>query len=152
MAKSQRAVDLAEQAGNRERAATYKAAAALWEAFFGNAGLARRPAMEALNLSTGRDVRYGAALALALAGDSARAQTLADDLEKRFPEDTSVRFTYVPTLRATFALDKRAPARAIALLQAAVPYELGMNGLAFFWTLRRPLPRIYARRGVSGFA
>ena len=34
---------------------------------------------------------------------------LADDLEKRFPEDTSVRFSYVPTLRALLALNGGSP-------------------------------------------
>ena len=43
---------------------------------------------------------YAAAFAFARAGDSARAETLAGDLERRFPEDTSVRSSYLPTLRA----------------------------------------------------
>jgi hypothetical protein len=53
------------------------------------------------------------------------SQTLANDLEKRFPEDTLVRFNYVPTLRALLALNDRKPSSAIELLQAASPYELG---------------------------
>ena len=56
--------------------------------------------MAALALSNGRDVEYAAGLALALSGDSSRSQALADDLEKRFPEDTFAKFTYVPVLRA----------------------------------------------------
>ncbi len=51
-------------------------------------------------LSTGRYVQYGSALALALAGDATRAQALTDDLAKRFPQDTLVRFNYLPTLHA----------------------------------------------------
>jgi tetratricopeptide (TPR) repeat protein len=70
-------------------------------------------------------VEYGAALALALTGDSAQAQSLTDDLEKRFPEDTCVRFDYVPELRALLALNRNDPARAVELLQVASPYELG---------------------------
>jgi hypothetical protein len=42
--------------------------------------------MAALGLSKGRDVQYAAGLGLALSGDSARSQLLADDLEKRFPK------------------------------------------------------------------
>ncbi len=34
------------------------------------------------------------------------AQTLANDLERRFPEDTSVRFSYVPAIRALLALHR----------------------------------------------
>ena len=52
------------------------------------------------------------------------AQTLADDLEKRFPEDTSVRFNYLPTLRALVALNRSEPSKAIEVLERA-PYELG---------------------------
>ena len=128
---SRRAVDLAQQAGQRERAALFETGAALWEAFFGNAPAARRSAMAALELSKGRDVEYGAAFALALSGDSSRSQTLADDLERRFPEDTSVRFSYLPALRALLALNHGEPSKAIELLQIAVPYELGVPPSSF---------------------
>jgi tetratricopeptide (TPR) repeat protein len=126
------AVDLAQQTGNRERAATYEVGAAVWHAFFGNAPEARQSAMAALELSKGRDVEYGAAFALSLSGDSSRSQALADDLQRRFPEDTSVRFSYLPALRARLALNHGDPANAIELLQVAVPYELAIPGIAFF--------------------
>src|SRR5258707_12385254 len=85
---SNRAVDLALQEGEREAAASYQAARALWEAVCGNAAEGKRNAMAALELSKGRDVQYAAGLALALSGGSSRSQPLADDLERRFPEDT----------------------------------------------------------------
>jgi eukaryotic-like serine/threonine-protein kinase len=131
-AMSRRAVDLAQQAGQRERAATFETGAAVSEALFGNALAAKRSAIAALDLSKGRDAEYGAAFALALSGDSSRSETLANDLNKRFPEDTSVRFNYLPTLRARFALNRGEPSKAIELLQASVPNELGMPGIAFF--------------------
>ena len=53
------------------------------------------------------------------------AQPLVDDLQRRFPEDTIVRFSYLPVLRARTALNQADPVRAIELLQVAVPYELG---------------------------
>ena len=102
------------------------------EAFFGNAPAARRSAIAALELSKGRDVQYGAAFALALSGDSSRSRALADDLERRFPEDRSVRFSYVPALRGLFALNHDDPSKAIDFLQAAVPYDLAQTGLAFY--------------------
>ena len=85
---SRRAVASAERAAEKEKAASYEVDAALREALFGNAAAGRQRAAAALGLSIGRDVRYGAALALAMAGDAARAQALAEDLAKRFPEDT----------------------------------------------------------------
>ena len=129
---SRRAVDLARQAGPQERAASYEAAAAMWNALFGNASAAKQGATAALQLSKGRDVEYGAAFALALAGDSSQSQRLANDLEKRFPEDTSVRFSYVPSLRALVAVNQNDSRHAIELLQVAVPYELSATGLYFF--------------------
>ncbi|MDR3746909.1 MAG: hypothetical protein P4M04_01930, partial [Acidobacteriota bacterium] len=128
---SRRALDMAQQAGQREKAATYQAAEAVWQAFFGDAPAARRSATAALQLSNGRDVEYAAGFALALAGDLPRAQSLADDLERRFPEDTSVQFNYLPALRALFALNHSEPAKAIELLQVAVPYELAVPAVDF---------------------
>jgi eukaryotic-like serine/threonine-protein kinase len=122
---SRRAVDLAQSAAQQpERAALYEAPAALWEGFFGNAPEARRSAMAALELSKELYVEFGAAFALALAGDSFRSQTLVDDLERRFGEDTSARFSHLPALRALLALNHGEPAKAIELLQTAVPYDL----------------------------
>src|ERR1019366_733246 len=63
---------------------------------------------------------------LALARDSGQSQTPANDLEKRFGEDTGTRFSYLPALRARLALNHGEPAKAIELLQIAVPYELGV--------------------------
>jgi tetratricopeptide (TPR) repeat protein len=107
------------------------------EAVFGNASEARRNALAALDLSKGRDVQYGAALALALSGDLSRSQALADDLERRFPEDTFVRFTYLPTLRAVLALNRGEPSNAVKLLQIAAPFDLAIPGsyLGFFGAL-----------------
>jgi TolA-binding protein len=101
---SRQATDLALQAAKREMAALYQAGAAVRQALFGNATSARPKALAALELSRGRDVEYGAAFALALSGDFSQSQALTNDLEKRFPEDTSVRFSYLPTLRALIAL------------------------------------------------
>ena len=128
---SARAVQLAQQAGQHERAATYKAANAVWEAMFGNKAAAGRNAMLALKLSKGRDVEYGAAFALALSGNSARSQALAADLGRRFPEDTSVQFNYLPTLRAIFALSNHKPEKATELLQAAAPYDTNVPSIDF---------------------
>ena len=125
---SSRATASAEQAGNNETAAGYEADAALREALFGNAAEARQRVASAFGLSTGRDVQYRAALALTLAGDSARAQALANDLEKRFPEDTFVQFNCLPTLHSQLALNRSDSSKAIEALQAAAPYELGLWG------------------------
>src|SRR5207245_5776564 len=120
---SRRAVDQAQQAAQRERASLWEAGAAVREAFFGNAPEARKRAMAALELSKDREVEYGAALALALSGDFSQPQALADDLERRFLEDTSIRFSYLPVLRARLALNHGEASKAFELLQVAVPHE-----------------------------
>jgi tetratricopeptide (TPR) repeat protein len=122
---SDRAVDSAQQAAQRERAALWEAGAAVREAFFGNALEAGKRAMAALRISKDREVEYGAGYALALAGDFSKAQALAADLERRFPEDTSVRFSYLPALRARLALNHGDASQALTLLESAVRYELG---------------------------
>ncbi|HXY00952.1 MAG TPA: protein kinase [Candidatus Limnocylindrales bacterium] len=128
---SRRAVASAERAEEKEKAASYEADAALREALFGNAAEGRQRAAAALGLSTGRDVKYAAALALAMAGDAARAQALSDDLAKRFPEDTLVQFNYLPTLQAWLALSHNDASKAVQALEAAAPYELGDPTEAF---------------------
>jgi eukaryotic-like serine/threonine-protein kinase len=122
---SRRAVGAAEHAEEKETAAGYEADAALREALVGNATEARQRAAAALGLSSGPDVQYEAALSLALAGDAARAQTLADQLGSRFPENTVVQVNYLPTLEAQIALSRNDSSKAIEILQAATPYELG---------------------------
>jgi serine/threonine protein kinase len=130
---SRRAVASAERAEEKETAAGYEAAAALREALFGNANEARQRVAAALSLSVGREVQFAAALALSLAADAPRAQELADDLSKRFPEDTLVQFNYLPTIRAQLAITHNDSSKAIEALQVAAPYELGspVSGGAF---------------------
>lgn len=123
---SQRAAAEAQQTGQPERAALWEAGAAVQDALFGEAAEARTMAAAALKLSHDPDVTYGAAFALALSGDLRRSQAIAHDLESRFPQDMSVQSSYLPVLRSGFALSQGDPAKAIDLLRAAAPSELGM--------------------------
>jgi predicted Zn-dependent protease len=74
---------------------------------------------------TGQAVNVEAALAYAIAGDAARAESMAQDLNKRFPLDTQVQSLWLPAIHAQVALDRKNPSAAIESLQAAVPIELG---------------------------
>ena len=120
-----RAEAWAERTGTKESLAGYETGAAGREVLFGNTAEARQRAGAALALSTARDVECGTAGGLALAGDAVRAQALADDLAKRFPENTLLRFSCLPMIHALIALARDDPSKAIELLQAAAPYELG---------------------------
>lgn len=130
-AMSEDAANFMRQSGRREAAARLESGAALREAFFGNREQAKQLATATLNLSNGRDAEYGAAFALAMSENSNQAEALAGDLERRLPEDTSVRFHYAPTVRALVALDRYDAAKAIELLRANVPYELGSPQSSF---------------------
>jgi hypothetical protein len=123
-------VEIAQRTGRRQRAGLFEAATAVWEAFYGDAAAARQSAAKALQLGRGRDVDYAAAFALALSGDLPRARALAEDLAREFPEDTSVQFIYLPTLRALFSLNTH-DAPALQALQIASRYDLALGGVGF---------------------
>jgi hypothetical protein len=60
-----------------------------------------------------------------MTSDTARAESMAQDLNKRFPLDTQAQALWLPAIRAQVALDRKNPAAAIESLQAAIPIELG---------------------------
>ncbi len=130
--RSHSAIQLATRAGQTERAALFQSGAAVREAFFGNAAAARQNATAALALSKGKEVEYGVAFAQALGGNAAVAQAMADEMERLFPEDTSAKFYYVPSLRALAALNRHDPAKAIEWLQLSSAYEPGVPQSSFF--------------------
>jgi eukaryotic-like serine/threonine-protein kinase len=118
-------VDSALRAKETETPAEYLAHAAIREALAGNAAFAKQQAQAALKLSKGKRVASFAAIALALVGDSAEATQLADELAKRFPEDTVVQLEYLPMIHAALAIRSGDAGRAVTALEAAAPYELG---------------------------
>ena len=146
--KVQHAMTIAQQASLPERAAQFGVGAALWEGLFGNKAEARAGATAALNRSRGRDVQYGAAAAFGLAGDSAESQTLSTN-PVRFPRTLPVRVNYLPQLRALLALAEGQPARAVDVLEAARPFELGSPPSCVVG-YGKPVPRGPPRPGLSG--
>jgi tetratricopeptide (TPR) repeat protein len=52
-------------------------------------------------------------------------------LERRFPEDTFVKFTYLPVLRGLAELRRGKPEQSVEQLQDALRYELAASGLNF---------------------
>jgi tetratricopeptide (TPR) repeat protein len=138
------AVEIAQRSDRRERAGLFEAARAVWQAFYGNADAARQSAAKALALGRGREVDYAAAVALALSDDLPHSRTLAEDLAREFPEDTSVQFMYLPTLRALFALNAHDAPTSIQALQTASRYDLALGGVGFIGRFGSLYP-IYVR-------
>ena len=123
---AKRAVDSAIRADSKENGAIWQENAALREAAYGNSAEARQSAAEALKLApTSQGVEGEAALAFAMAGDAGRAESLAQDLGKRFPLDTQIQSIWLPAIQGQLALDKKNPTAALNVLQAASPIELG---------------------------
>jgi DNA-binding winged helix-turn-helix (wHTH) protein/Tfp pilus assembly protein PilF len=121
-----RAVHSAVRADNKENGAVYLAITAQREAAFGNTEQARQMAADALKLApASQGAESEAALAFALAGDTTRAESLAQHLKKRFPLDTQMQALWLPAIQAQLALDKREPAVALDILQAGSPIEFG---------------------------
>jgi serine/threonine protein kinase/tetratricopeptide (TPR) repeat protein len=119
-------VSSAVRTDNKEAGAILLTNAALQQAAFGNIVEARRTAAEALKLGPpSRGAEAEAAFAFAMAGDAARAESLAHDLGKRFPLDTQMQSLWLPTIRTQLALDRKIPASTLNVPQAASALDLG---------------------------
>ena len=98
---------------------------AVIEALFGNFPEATKAVRDAGDLSTvSHDLEGAAAIVWALAGDSAQANKLADDLERRFPQATYLRFGALPAIRGVLALHRGELPEATKTLDAISSYEL----------------------------
>jgi eukaryotic-like serine/threonine-protein kinase len=123
---TKRAVDSAIRADSKEDGAVWQANAALHQAGYGDSKDARQSAEAALKLApTSQGVETEAALAFAMAGDTARAESLAQDLGKRFPLDTQTQMVWLPAIRGQLALEKKNPVSALTILQTGSSIELG---------------------------
>jgi len=123
---SRRAVDSAVRADSKETAALWQVNAALREGEFGNLAPARQGVTSALTLAPGRDVKVLAALALARVGETTRAKTMVQQLEKSEPSNTALKVYWLPTIKAAMELNAGNPGQALMFLEAAAPYELGL--------------------------
>ena len=126
--QSRRAAASANEADETETAAGYRANSALQEALFGNRDDARKSVLGANRRSDSRDLQYATGLVLALVGDTEKSQSIAENLAKSFPEDTTVRFNYLPTLHAQLALNRGDTAGAVESLQMTSSRELMIPG------------------------
>jgi serine/threonine protein kinase/tetratricopeptide (TPR) repeat protein len=123
---TQRAIDSAIHADSKENGAIYQESSALREAAFGNAKQARQAAAAGLKLAPeSQGTKVEAALTLAMAGDNAGAESLAQDVSKRFPLHDQIQSLWLPAIRGQLALNRGNPLAAINDLQPAPSIELG---------------------------
>ena len=143
-----RAASLAESEGLKEGVANARAMQTILEAVVGNIQEAHQKATEALTSPVDRDTRMTLATALALCGDTNRAQKLIEELAKDFPLDTLINNVSIPVARAIIEIQHNNPAQAITLLEAASPYDLTGYGPMY----ARGKAYLQAREGAKAAA
>jgi hypothetical protein len=121
-----RSVDSAIHADSKETGGAWLENSALYEAAYGNTAKALHAAQEGLKLApTSQGVTSEAALAFAMASETARAESMAKELNTRYPLDTQMQTLWLPAIRGQLELDVKKPRAAIEALQAASSNELG---------------------------
>jgi tetratricopeptide (TPR) repeat protein len=124
---SRRAQNSALAADSQETAAIWQANEALWEAAYGYPRQAEQFAAAALKTApASQGVQVEAALAFAMAGSGARAESMARDLNQDFPLDTQVQSLWLPAVRAQVALERKDSADALAALPMASSLDVGL--------------------------
>jgi tetratricopeptide (TPR) repeat protein len=126
---NQRAVDLALGRKQNDAAAQLLAGQTQIESLFGNCGRVKELATKAFSISRESATTQSASMAFALCGDADQAQSLMDEISKRYPNYTLVNVVYWPLNRALIAMHNRDFARAVQSLESAYRYEL----VAGFW-------------------
>ena len=129
MKLTQLAVDAAVRVDSRETTALTQENAALREAAFGNTAEARKLSAEGLKTTPGSQIaRVEAALAFAMVGDTGRAESLVQDLNKGLPLNTQMHPLWLPAIEAQLALDRKNPSAALDALHLPEPAEFGQIG------------------------
>jgi Flp pilus assembly protein TadD/predicted Ser/Thr protein kinase len=121
---SDHAAEISLSTGHKERAGIFHVESAWRDADCEESQNALQGVATALSLAHTRELQLPAAVALARAGDSARAQSLAAEIRKRYPLDTLVNSYWLPVINAALEINRHNPARAIQLLNPAIPYDL----------------------------
>jgi len=151
-----RAADSALRTDEKETAAEYQAHASVRDAFVGNIDVAKKEAQAALALSNSWEAESLSAITFGLVGDSAQSERLPADLNKRFPDNTTVQFLYLPMARAAVALHSGDAARSIDALAHSAPYELAETNYSFTFALYpvylRGQADLVAKQGAAALA
>ncbi len=160
---AERSFQATDQTGFKESTADNKAWWAVLQAEVGNATKARELATASFSISHGRGNLSAVALALAITGDGARAESVIGDLGHRFPDDTLLHSVYIPAVNACVAMNRKKPEEALTDLESATPYQYGgyvgmlpnyLRGLAYLQAKQGPsaaaeFQNIVERRGIN---
>jgi len=160
---AERSWQATDQLGFKESTADNKAWWAVLQAEVGNAARARELAAASFSISHGRGNLSPVALALAMTGDGAHAESVIGDLGHRFPDDTLLHSVYIPAVNACVAMNRKKPEEAITDLESATPYQYGatvgmlpnyLRGTGYLQAKQGPaaaaeFEKIVERRGIN---
>ena len=119
---TQRAVEAAIMADNKESGAVWWENEAVREAAFGNFAESKKAAAAGLKIAASSPgVIVEAALAYAMSGENATAQSMAADLDKSYPLDTQMQSLWLPAIEAQLGLNRGNSGSAIRKLQNSLP-------------------------------
>jgi eukaryotic-like serine/threonine-protein kinase len=121
----QRSSQMAVNSGAKDFGASLLTLEAYDDALFGLQTESRQEAAHALEISTDRDTRWGAAMAFAILGDEQKSVSLLAAAQHDAPENYFIQQLIAPEVRAAQQLQKNQPAQAVQLLEALRPYEFG---------------------------
>ncbi|HTT23469.1 MAG TPA: protein kinase [Candidatus Sulfotelmatobacter sp.] len=147
----QRSMQITDRLGFKGTTADTKAQLAVSLAEMGETAKAREMAAASAALARGRTNLTPAAIAIAMTGDASRAQSIVEELGRRFPDDTILHNVSIPSVAALAAINRKAPDQAIQSLRSAQPYE---NGIGQFPPAAyiRGLAYLQAKRGAEAAA
>ncbi len=120
---SNHAFELAAARDLKDVAAQIAVGAAVRDALLGDCRLVKEQTVKALGISRRQQTMVNAGNALATCGELSQAQTIIDELVKRFPKDSILNKVSLPLVQARIELHRGNPAQAIQLLETTRLYE-----------------------------
>ena len=123
--------EAAQRLGFKEAVGSEYSQEAITEATFLNKARTLDDVSQALKLSQSPNVVLSCAIALAMAGDDARAARLTAEVAQKRPYDTVVQFVAVPLVNAQIELNRGNPGKAVDLLDSALVYSRGSTNVLY---------------------
>ena len=143
------AANLMEHDGDKELAATSLAEGAVREAAVENSTRARSLITNAQKILRGKDVVILAALIAAQIGDRKQAETLIQEMNQQWPEDTFVQKYWVPVIRALMDIHEQQWSQAVSDLDPAAQFEFASPPSLSVATIYPAYVRGYAYLGAG---
>jgi len=123
-------IDMAMRQKLKQSAAVSLVLLGLYEAYVGNASLAKTIIAEALAIDRSGERLIVAAHVLGISGDAVQASALVEEANRKMPSThTLFHAIDLPVARAAIHLTRGAPAKSLDALKPGAPYERGRFGV-----------------------